>query len=142
MQTLEVCAVAEVWKEEAKKFNKNSIHFSIPQHWLTTDASNKGWGDHFSSNSTSGKSFEGEKDYYINAKELLAVCYILKVLCAGQLQVSVLVKSDNSIKVSNINKYGESKPNLFNDITRKTFSWTIPRNIKLVEANEARKQML
>ena len=73
---------------------------------LFTDASNEGWGAHLDQSSTKGLWSEQEKRLHINVLELKAVSLALcqfKDQCQNQ---TVLVATDNSTVVADINKQG------------------------------------
>ena len=105
------------------------IERSEPEIEFSTDASNDGWGIYCDSEiSTSGQWSETEKQFHINALELLAIEYGLKSLENVVAGKHVKILSDNSCAVSNIKSMG-GKSKTCNDIVFRIWTWCQSKNV-------------
>ena len=75
-----------------------------------------------------------ERNWHINAKELKAAWFTLKVFCGEKSGIHIRVNVDNMTSVTYISKQGGKKPFL-NDIAREIWEWAIDRDIWLSAAH-------
>lgn len=117
-------------KTAARWFNTKS-----PDSTLTTDASNQGWGAIYNKSTAQGKWLEKEEGYHINEKELLAVLFGLKTVCASVNKGSVRVLSDNATTVAYINKMGGVRSPRCNKIAYEIWKTCEQRSLWLIAAH-------
>ena len=101
-----IAAHLDWWQNPLNMMKGAGLHPKDHSIQLFTDASNEGWGAHLDHNSIKGLWSDREKRLHINVLELKAVSLALlnfKDQCQNQ---TVLVATDNSTVVTNINKQG------------------------------------
>jgi hypothetical protein len=116
------------WQENVEK-EWASAYIPIPNITVQTDACNYGWGGMFDQRKNNGYLKESEKDYHINAKELLAVLFTLTTFGDERSNVVLKIMSDNTTTVAYINQQWKTR---CNQIARQIWLWAIERNIWLI----------
>ena len=117
--------------------NESNVLWGQPLHPLQhalqifTDTSNKGWGAHLRDSTARGVWSDPESHLHINFLELKAVFLALKsfeYLCRDQI---VLIATDNTTVVSDINKEGGMRSGSLCALLWRLLSWCHPRGIGL-----------
>ena len=111
---------------------KKDIKMSSPKHVLITDASLQGWGAVVKNKSTGGRWSANETELHINVLELKAVLLGLKSFHRNSNNIDILVKSDNTVTVSYINKMGGTHSKQCDEIAGDIWHFCEMRNIWLV----------
>ena len=88
---------------------ENWIHPPVIDTELFCDALDFAWEGVFETKRTGGRWSETEKEYYINANELLAIFYTLKSFKFDLQGKHIKTFSDNTIAVAVINNMGTCK---------------------------------
>ena len=101
------------WKENVNHLH-NDIIVPNPNKCITTDASSYGWGAVMDSNSTGGLFSTSERKKHINVLKLKAVLFGLK----GLTNIHIKMLTDNSTAVACRNKFGTSKSQECDFITK------------------------
>ena len=116
------------WLDEANVLKGQPLHPLQHAVQLFTDASNEGWGTHFTAR---GIWSPLESLLHINFLELKAVLLAIRQfehLCKDQI---VLVATDNTTVVSYINKHGGMRSGSLCALLWRLLSWCHPRGIIL-----------
>ena len=119
------------WLDETNVLRGQPLHPLQHSVQLFTDASNEGWGAHLGDSTARGVWSPMESLLHINYLELKAVFLALKQfehLCRDQI---VLVKTDNTMVVSYINKQGGMRSGSLCALLWRLLSWWHPRGITL-----------
>ena len=108
----------------------------IPEFSLEiyTDACLTGYGIFCEGKQTNGLWNESEKQFHINALELLAIKIGLLCFCAEIKNKHIHVFTDNTVSVLGINKMGSCKENI-NNIIRDIWLFCMERNIKITASH-------
>ena len=110
-----------------------SIHPSLPDCELFTDASLTGWGASMGAVQTGGHWAQVELDH-INSLELKSILLGLQSLCKDRAGSHVRLRSDNATAVACINRCGSMRPTL-QALTEQIFEWAASRGISLSAAH-------
>ena len=102
---------------------------------LFADASNSGWGAWCLDDYAFGRWSEGESDFHINIRELLAVLFAFQSLFRSSYNCSILVQSDNSTVVAYINKQGGTTCKKLCDTTLLLWQFCVVRDISLAASH-------
>uniref|UniRef100_A0A8D8SPA0 Enzymatic polyprotein n=1 Tax=Cacopsylla melanoneura TaxID=428564 RepID=A0A8D8SPA0_9HEMI len=103
-----------------------------PQAFLTTDASNSGWGAVVNNLTFRGAWGEHQKEWHINLKEMFAVRRALELNLSLLQNKAVLVQSDNRTVVSYIHREGGTKSLKLLQEVERLFSVAACYNIGLI----------
>lgn len=129
------------WVDHIDNVSKSIITKS-PSIFLTSDASNLGWGGSLvqgnekecksknKRNSTGGRWSPTESELHINEQELLGGFLTLQSFCFHSSNVHVRILMDNTTAVACINRQGSVRPKL-NQLTREMWQWCSQRGIWL-----------
>ena len=120
------------WWKENIRFRSKKIRISPPHKVLLTDASNEGWGAVFEGERTGGRWSESELQFHINVLELRAVLLGLQSFFKNEIDVEVLVKSDNTTAVAYINNMGGSKSNQCQSVAKEIWQFCESKDIWIV----------
>ena len=99
------------------------IHASPISYTLCSDASNIGWGVAYKSYRTGGAWLREEQVLHINAKEMIAIHYVLRCFSKFLTGKHVRILSDNTTAVSVINNMGTSHSYECNSIAQNIWSF-------------------
>lgn len=99
--------------------NPGRIFVPEPTMFVSTDASDDGWGIQVSDHLLSGPWTEDQLKWHINRKELYAVLVALREFREVVLGQSVMVQSDNRTVVSYLRNQGGTKSIALLEMTRK-----------------------
>lgn len=105
------------------------ISHGNPDITIQTDASHIGYGMVLGSTQCGGKWSQNEKDYHINALELLAILYSLKAFVREIRNKHVRVLTDSTTAMSYVNNMGGSKSSVCNDISLQIWNWCNENNV-------------
>ena len=109
----------------------NDIIVPNPDKCITTDASSYGWVAVMEPNSTGGLFSTSEMKEYINVLELKAILFGLKTLAKGLTKIHIKVLTDNSVAVACINKFGTSRSQECDSISKEIWQWASVSSIWL-----------
>lgn len=101
----------------------NFILESSPSIWISSDASNLGWGAERDGKTTGGRWDSEESLLHINVLELKAVLFALQSLCSDVKSKHIRIRSDNVTAVTYINNMGGMKSSLCNSISKNIWNW-------------------
>ena len=118
------------WKENVNHLYNDTI-VPNPDKCITTDISSYGWGAVIDSNSTGGLFSTSERKERINALELKAILFGSKALAKGLTNIHIKVLTDNSTAVACINKFGISRSQECDFITKEIWQWVSNSSIWL-----------
>ena len=90
---------------------------------IATDASSCGWGAVMEFSSTGGVFSTSEIKVHINVLELKAILFDLKALAKGLTKVHIKVLTGNSTTLLSINKFGTSRSQECDSITKEIWQW-------------------
>ena len=133
-ETMVLSAIAKSdlnWWFQNLEYCYTNIRRENPKFTLKTDASNFGYGGCFHNKTTKGQWSKSEESLHINQKELLAVFYCLKELCASETNATIKIMTDNTTTLCYVNNMG-GKIDSCNAIARKIWLWAVERNIWLI----------
>uniref|UniRef100_A0A2H1V008 SFRICE_007242 n=1 Tax=Spodoptera frugiperda TaxID=7108 RepID=A0A2H1V008_SPOFR len=85
------------------------LHYPPPVHFLTTDASNHGWGAQLNNLAVSGNWSQEEQTLHSNQKEMLAILRALEDNAHLLRNSSILIQCDNRTAVSYLRNEGGTK---------------------------------
>lgn len=96
---------------------------------IFSDASLSGWGAACKKKSAHGFWKLSERTHHINYLELLAAYFALRTFANDLCKCEVLLRLDNTVAISYINRMGGIKFPLLNEITKKIWQWCEERNL-------------
>ena len=94
-----------------------------PDKCIATDASSCGSGAVMEFSSTGGLFSTSEIKVHINVLELKAILFDLKALAKGLTKVHIKVLTGNSTTLLSINKFGTSRSQECDSITKEIWQW-------------------
>lgn len=95
------------------------LHFPPPSHFLTTDASDLGWGAQLDNVPLTGSWSPKEQILHCNQKEMLAILHVVQLKAHKLSRSSLLIQCDNKTVVAHLRKEGGTKSLALMDITHK-----------------------
>lgn len=98
------------------------IHNPLPSHYLTTDASDIGWGAKLDNKSLQGTWTASEKALHCNQKELIAIIKVLREHGHYLSSKALLIQCDNKTAVSYLRNEGGTKSRALGDLTREALA--------------------
>lgn len=107
---------------------------------IFSDASTSGWGAICNGRSAYGLWNFSERNNHINFPELMAAFLALKSFAREDKDCQILLRIDNIVAISYINKMGGIKYTYLNEITRSIWEWCIDRNIWIFAEYVASKE--
>ena len=119
-----------LWKENVNHLF-NDIIVPNPNKCITTDVSSYGLGAVMESNSTGGLFSTSEMKEHINVLELKAILFGLKALAKGLTKIQIKVLTDNSTEVACINKFGKSRLQKCDSVTKYKCQWVSESSVWL-----------
>ena len=118
------------WKENVNHLNNDFIVLN-PDKYIITGASSYGWGAVMDSNSTGGLFSISEMKAHINVLELKAILLGLKALTKGLTKVYIKVLTGNSTAVACINKFGNTRSQERDSVTKEIWQWVSDSSVWL-----------
>lgn len=115
------------WNENILSSNNKIRTFQFDKE-IFSDASLSGWGAICNGTEAHGFWNVKEKSNHINYLELLAAYLALKSFADKDHDCQILLRIDNIVAISYINKMGGIKFPYLNEITRDIWEWCIERN--------------
>ena len=109
----------------------DDIIFPNPDKCIATDASSCGWGAVMESSSTGDLFSKSEIKVHINVLELKAILFDLKALAKGLTKVYIKVLTGNSTILVSINKFGTSRSQECDSVTKEIWQWASDYSIWL-----------
>ena len=94
-----------------------------PDKCIATDASSCAWGAVMEFSSTGGVFSTSEIKVHINVLELKAILFDLKALAKGLTKVHIKVLTGNSTTLLSINKFGTSRSQECDSMTKEIWQW-------------------
>nr|CAI5868203.1 unnamed protein product [Callosobruchus analis] len=88
---------------------KSEIFHPAPQVFLTTDASNAGWGAHIMERTVSGTWTSKQTQWHINLKEMSVIYKAILLYRSSLVGKTLLIQSDNQTVVAYIRNQGGTK---------------------------------
>uniref|UniRef100_A0ABD2WJK2 Tyr recombinase domain-containing protein n=2 Tax=Trichogramma kaykai TaxID=54128 RepID=A0ABD2WJK2_9HYME len=129
----------EWWEKHIQASFNNIRQFNFKRE-IFSDASMTGWGGVCNNKHIHGFWDDQEKNQHINFLELQAAYLVLKEFSKFDKNCQILIRIDNLVAISYINKMGGIKYDYLNEITRKIWIWCMKRNIWLFAEYVASKE--
>ncbi len=101
------------------------------RHMITTDASMTGWGAVFEGRPASGEWKEEFLSWHINCLELRAVFLALKYFLPVLGGYHIIVRTDNMVVASHINRQGGSRSRTLDRLARRLLLWSQDKFLSL-----------
>ena len=121
------------WNHQAQKYNGTPLIPRPPDMVIETDASSLGWGATLKGPDlrTGGLWSVEERQMHINGLELLAASLAIQAFAKDQINISILVKTDNVSTKAYINHLGGAHSKIMNSLATQIWKWCIERKICL-----------
>ncbi|XP_060587193.1 uncharacterized protein LOC132742746 [Ruditapes philippinarum] len=119
------------WLNPANIFKGRSLHQTLSEVIITTDASKKMYGGHLGNQYFQGTWPLDQINWHINSLEMEAVFLTVNHFLSQIQGKSVLIKTDNTTVAQYINKQGGTKSSKLCIQTRKLWTLAIQNNISL-----------
>lgn len=104
------------WKDHCT--DTSAIHVPLPSHFLTTDASDLGWGVKLDNENLTGSWLPSQQYLHCNQKEMLAILFVLKDHCQLLSNKTLHIQCDNRTVVFYLrNEEGGTKSKALMDLT-------------------------
>ena len=116
------------WNEEILTSFNDIRPFKFKKE-IFSDASLSGWGATCGGKETHGFWSIKETSFHINYLELLAAFFALQCFAKDEKDCQILIRIDNIIAISYINKMGGIKFPYLNKVARSIWQWCIKKNI-------------
>jgi hypothetical protein len=123
------------WWIDNIDFAYKEASISNPHIVITTDASKKGWGAVYNTQSIGGQWTHSEAVFHINYLEMLAVFLALKSFCRDMNDMHIRIRSDNTTTVAYLNEMGGMVSDLCDVLARQIWEWCIARGLWLSAAH-------
>ncbi|CAG9137830.1 unnamed protein product [Plutella xylostella] len=117
------------WVQNCRKTSQ--IHVSLPMHYLTTDASDIGWGAKLDHESLEGTWTLSEQSLHCNQKEMIAILNVLRGHGRHLSSKALLIQCDNQAVVSYLRNEGGTKSTQLMNLTMKVFHLIDHYNIQM-----------
>ncbi|XP_053983779.1 uncharacterized protein LOC128879024 [Hylaeus volcanicus] len=130
------------WWKKSSIGSYNEIRSFRFHKTIFSDALLSGWGATCNGKQAHGFWNETEKSQHINCLELLAVLLALKCFASKNRDCQILLRVDNIVAISYINKMGGVKVPYLNKIARTIWKWCLERNIWIFAEYVASKENL
>ncbi|KAJ8917626.1 hypothetical protein NQ315_000109 [Exocentrus adspersus] len=109
--------------------SKNDLRRDVYDLEICTDASLSGWGACCRDDSIHGWWSLSESSNHINFLELQAIFFGLQCFANNLQNCNILIRTDNTTALANVNRMGSVKHQLLNSLTRNIWHWAEERNI-------------
>ena len=130
-----VMHITDTMKTELKWWIDNihcqfrKIRRDNPQVCFSTDSSTEGWGCVMGNTKFGGRWTDSEKQYHINALELLAIFFALKAFEPLVQGKYVKVLTDSTTAMSYMNNFGGVKSHDCNKISKDIWQWCLEHDV-------------
>ena len=121
------------WNHQAQKYNGTPLIPRPPDMVIEMDASSLGWGATLKGPDlrTGGLWPVEERQMHINGLELLAASLAIQAFAKDQINISILVKTDNVSTRAYINHLGGTHSKIMNSLATQIWKWCIEWKICL-----------
>ncbi|KAJ8914717.1 hypothetical protein NQ315_017427 [Exocentrus adspersus] len=116
-------------REKILLTSKNDLRRDVYDLEICTDASLSGWGACCRDDSVHGWWSLSESSNHINFLELQATFFGLQCFANNLQNCNILIRTDNTTALANVNRMGSVKHQLLNSLTRNIWHWAEERNI-------------
>ncbi|XP_045538606.1 uncharacterized protein LOC123722104 [Papilio machaon] len=117
------------WQRNCRTHSQ--LHIPAPRHYLTTDASDLGWGAILDNQKLQGCWTHSQQRLHCNQKEMLAILNVLNLRGKSLASKGLLIQSDNSSVIAYLRNEGGTKSVALTKLTKKVYQILDLYNIRI-----------
>ncbi|XP_045540797.1 uncharacterized protein LOC123722583 [Papilio machaon] len=117
------------WQRNCRTHSQ--LHIPAPRHYLTTDASDLGWGAILDNQKLQGCWTHSQQRLHCNQKEMLAILNVLNLRGKSLASKGLLIQSDNSSVIAYLRNEGGTKSVALTNLTKKVYQILDLYNIRI-----------
>lgn len=123
------------WITHLSEWNGRALRVPTPELTIRSDAASHGggggWGAVCGQQRTGGRWTSSEREYHINALELLAGSFAVQTFARDLRSSHVLLQMDNRVAVSYINKMGGPHSVFLSQLAQELWAWCLDRTLTI-----------